>query len=188
MKQLSFIVFLLVASLGSEAQFRPSQIAASAEKIVDERIIYDPSYFSIPYPNGDVPADRGVCTDVVIRTYRVLGVDLQQRVHEDMMKSFDAYPARWGLKRPDTNIDHRRVPNLMTFFERHGSELPLNDYQPGDIVCWNLGNGVLHIGIVSSEKGASGDWKVVHNIGGGQVIEDVLSAYQQIGHYRYLVE
>jgi uncharacterized protein YijF (DUF1287 family) len=143
------IICLLAGNLFSQN----SELADAAQKIIDHSIIYDPSYVRIKYPMGDVPADRGVCTDVIIRAYRQLGIDLQQLVHEDMVANFDKYPQSWGLSKPDSNIDHRRVPNLMTFFKRHGEVLPITknpkDYKPGDIVCWNLGAGILHIGIVA---------------------------------------
>jgi hypothetical protein len=145
-------------------------------------------YYNIPYPNGDIPSDRGVCTDVVIRAYRLLGIDLQQKVHEDMTKYFHFYPKIWALKRTDKNIDHRRVPNLMLYFTRYGKSVALSnvakDYQPGDIVCWNLGGGTTHIGIVSTRKAPSGRFLIVHNIGAGQVLEDCLFSYTMIGHYR----
>lgn len=162
-------------------------------ELTNDRVVYDPSYFSIAYPMGDVPADRGVCTDVVIRAYRKLGIDLQKEVHEDMKANFGLYPKMWGMKTTDRNIDHRRVLNLMTFFERHGEALPVTqsagDYLPGDIVCWYLdARGTTHIGIVSAVCSADGRrYKIVHNIGAGQRCEDVLfSYYRIIGHYRYL--
>lgn len=165
-------------------------LADSTLKLTNQKVVYDPSYFRLEYPNGDVPPNKGVCTDVVIRAYRKLGIDLQKEVHEDMKANFAEYPKNWGLSDPDKNIDHRRVPNLMTFFERHGTTLPIsdnpNDYQPGDIVCWNLGGGVTHIGIVSNKKAINGLRPlVVHNIGRGQVLEDMLFNYKVIGHYRY---
>jgi uncharacterized protein YijF (DUF1287 family) len=131
-----------------------------------------------------------VCTDVIVRAYRKVGIDLQQDVHEDMKAHFGAYPARWGLKRPDPNIDHRRVPNLMTFFKRRGAEQPVtdnpSDYRAGDVVCWDLGGGVTHIGLVVDKRSADGKRPmIVHNIGAGQVMEDVLLAYRIVGHYRY---
>ena len=151
---------------------------------------YDPGYFRIEYPNGDIPPDKGVCTDVIIRAYRNLGIDLQKKVHEDMSANFDKYPNNWGLTRTDRNIDHRRVPNLMVYFERNGTKLPVTlkaeDYTPGDIVCWSLGGGVTHIGFVVNKK--SGDNKrylIVHNIGAGQVLEDCLLKFKIVGHYRY---
>ncbi|SMC70995.1 DUF1287 domain-containing protein [Moheibacter sediminis] len=175
-----------------ETNLTPKQkkISDAALSIVDPSIDYDPAYFSIDYPNGDVPADKGVCTDVVIRTYRKLGVDLQQLVHEDMKANFNLYPKTWGLSKPDTNIDHRRVPNLMVYFSRFGQEKPMTDYAddylPGDIVCWRLINGMTHIGMVVDKKSKDGKrFKIVHNIGGGQVLEDVLFHYEIIGHYGF---
>lgn len=167
-----------------------TKLSGAALEIVNPNIIYDPAYTRIPYPNGDVAAGKGVCTDVVIRAYRKLGIDLQKEVHEDMKANFSIYPKNWGLKRTDRNIDHRRVPNLMTFFSRKGTSLSLStkaeDYRPGDIVCWRLSNGMTHIGIVVSEKAPSSNrYKVVHNIGAGQVVEDCLFNFKIIGHYRY---
>ncbi|NIA69633.1 DUF1287 domain-containing protein [Pelagibius litoralis] len=156
------------------------------------RVTYDPAYLRIAYPGGDVAADRGVCSDVVIRAYRTLGIDLQQLVHEDMRKAFDAYPAHWGLTRPDSNIDHRRVPNLETFLRRQGAALPksenADDYKPGDLVAWNLrgpGGFLPHIGIVTDRIAPSGRPKIVHNIGAGPQLEDVLFSWPMTGHYRY---
>lgn len=151
---------------------------------------YDPSYAKIDYPNGDVPPDRGVCSDVVIRAFRKVGVDLQKEIHLDMKRNFAAYPKKWGLTRPDTNIDHRRVPNLMTYFSRRNKSLPISsiakDYLPGDVVAWDLGGGVTHIGIVTDRKiGQSKNFQIVHNIGAGAKLEDVLFAWRIIGHYRY---
>lgn len=165
------------------------RLAYSAEDIVDPNIIYDGSYQQIAYPGGDVSPKRGVCADVLIRAYRQQDIDLQQLLHEDMLESFSAYPQNWHLKRPDANIDHRRVLNLAAFFKRHGSTLPVTenaaDYQPGDIVCWSVSE-LPHIGIVSSCRN-SGDsrYQIVHNIGAGQVMEDVLFAFKITGHYRY---
>ena len=166
------------------------KLADSALVLTQQKVTYDPTYRVIAYPNGDVPSDRGVCTDVVIRAYRKLGIDLQKEVHEDMKSNFDKYPKNWGLSRPDKNIDHRRVPNLMTFFTRHGTVNKItdnpHDYQPGDIVCWNLGGEITHIGIVTRKKSTDGQrYLMVHNIGGGQVLEDCLFSYKIIGHYRY---
>lgn len=165
-------------------------LADSAATLIRQQVTYDPQYFSIGYPNGDVPANKGVCTDVVIRAYRKVGIDLQQEVHEDMRSDFSAYPKNWGLKKPDKNIDHRRVPNLMTYFERQQAKLAItdqaSDYKPGDIVCWNLGGGILHIGIVVNQKSTDGKRNlIVHNIGAGQVLEDMLFSYKIIGHYRF---
>ena len=192
MEKTFIIFFLLFLTLGfafGQENFYV-QLADSAVVLTNQRVIYDPAYRVIDYPNGDVPADKGVCTDVIIRTYRKLGIDLQKEVHEDIKSNFDMYPKNWGLSRPDKNIDHRRVPNLMTFFTRHGTVKKItdnpNDYQPGNIVCWNLSGGLTHIGIVSRKKSADGQrYLMVHNIGGGQVLEDCLFSYKIIGHYRY---
>lgn len=167
-----------------------TRLADAAVELTGDAVSYDPAYYSIPYPNGDVPPDRGVCTDVVIRAYRKVGIDLQKEVHEDMMANFDKYPKLWGLSRPDTNIDHRRVPNLIRYFARRGSPKPVSmkaeDYAPGDIVFWNLGGGVMHVGIVSGKRSADGGrYLIVHNIGGGQVIEDYLFRYEIAGHFQF---
>jgi uncharacterized protein YijF (DUF1287 family) len=164
-------------------------LATAANSLTKDEVTYDPTYFSIPYPMGDIPKDRGVCTDVVIRAYRKLGIDLQELVHKDMVKNFSSYPQKWGLNKTDTNIDHRRVENLATFFARYGTTKAItnnpDDYIAGDIVVWDLGQGIKHIGIVSSKKSSTGTNMVVHNIGSGQVLEDVLFSYKIIGHYRY---
>lgn len=180
---------LLCVGLYTQSDFK-NELSSAAISIINPEIIYDPAYFSINYPIGDVPTDRGVCTDVVIRAYRKLGIDLQKEVHEDMKTNFHQYPKNWGLSKTDKNIDHRRVPNLMTFFSRKGVEKPLSDratdYVPGDIVCWNLGGGITHIGILVDEKSMDNQrFLVVHNIGGGQVAEDILFNYKIIGHYSY---
>ena len=153
-------------------------------------VSYDPSYVKLEYPGGDVPLDRGVCSDVVVRAFRRAGVDLQKEIHEDMKRSFSAYPQQWGAKRPDSNIDHRRVPNLMTYFKRSGKEIPMTRdpeaYLPGDVVAWDLGNGLVHIGLVSNikDRGAT-NRSIIHNIGAGARVEDVLFSWKIIGHYRY---
>jgi len=180
---------LTLNSVSGQTSFY-NRLADSALVLTYQRVRYDPSYFKLDYPNGDVPADKGVCTDVIIRAYRKLGIDLQKEVHEDMKANFGEYPKKWGLLRPDRNIDHRRVPNLMTFFKRHGTTLPITqnptDYKPGNIVCWNLGGGINHIGIVSRKKSHDGQrYLIIHNIGAGQVLEDFLFRYRIIGHYRY---
>ncbi|WP_255362737.1 DUF1287 domain-containing protein [Tenacibaculum sp. MAR_2009_124] len=165
-------------------------LSDAAISITKDEVTYDPSYFSITYPNGDIPLNKGVCTDVVIRSFRKLGIDLQKLVHEEMKHNFHLYPNIWGLKRTDTNIDHRRVPNLMIFFKRKGLVKKItknsSDYKPGDIVCWNLYGGVTHIGIVINKKSKDKErYLIVHNIGSGQVIADCLFDYKIIGHYRY---
>ncbi len=180
-----FLSFFIHAQSGF-----PKQLSDAALKLTEQKVKYDPTYFTIPYPNGDVPSDKGVCTDVVIRAYRTLSIDLQKEVHEDIKGNFKKYPNNWGLKKPDKNIDHRRVPNLMTFFTRHGEVKKISDspedYKPGDIVCWNLGGNITHIGIVVDKKSSDGKrYKVVHNIGAGQVLEDCLFSFKIIGHYTY---
>ncbi len=151
---------------------------------------YDGAYRRIPYPMGDVPPDVGVCTDVVVRAYRAVGIDLQQRVHEDMRAAFAAYPRAWGLTRPDPSIDHRRVPNLQTYFRRRGTARPRSsaaaDYQPGDVVSWMLPGNLPHIGIVSDRRAPNGQRPlIVHNIGRGPELEDMLFAHPITGHYRF---
>jgi len=191
MKKILLIFFLIISNLCySQVETQQKSLSDSALELTEQKVTYDPSYFSIDYPNGDIPADKGVCTDVIIRAYRKTGIDLQKLVHEDMKKNFDKYPKNWGLKTTDKNIDHRRVPNLMTFFKRKGAEKQItqnqNDYVPGDVVSWSLDGGLTHIGIVVNKK--SEDDKrnlIVHNIGGGQVLEDCLFEYTIIGHYRY---
>lgn len=185
---------LLILLLSSNLIFSQKNIVLNlsdaALELTTQKVTYDPSYFSIAYPNGAIPSNKGVCTDVVIRAYRKLGIDLQKEVHEDMKVNFNKYPKNWGLKRTDTNIDHRRVPNLMRFFERKGvvkikSNNPI-DYKPGDIVCWNLSGGITHIGIVIDKKSNDGLRNlIVHNIGAGQVIEDCIFNFKIIGHYSY---
>jgi uncharacterized protein YijF (DUF1287 family) len=164
-------------------------LVAAAMEQTRHQVMYDGSYRVIPYPNGDVPANIGVCTDVIIRAYRAVGIDLQRLVHEDMRSAFSSYPNLWGLKRPDRNIDHRRVPNLQTFFTRRNAALPRSrnaaDYQAGDLVTWMLPGNLPHIGIVSSTRASSGRLMLVHNIGRGPQLEDVLFAYDVTGHYRY---
>lgn len=166
-------------------------LVAAARRQVGVTTIYDGSYQLLDYPGGDVPIQRGVCTDVVVRALRTArSLDLQVLVHEDMRAHFSAYPAlrRWNHREPDANIDHRRVPNLMVYFERAGYGQPVTqsaaDYLPGDIVAWNLGGGVLHIGIVSDRRAVTGIPLVIHNIGSGAREEDILLRYTIIGHYR----
>ncbi|MDR2980406.1 MAG: DUF1287 domain-containing protein [Bacteroidales bacterium] len=189
MRKFFFFIFLSLG-ISMSAQSFQEKLVAEAYQLTYQNVVYDPAYVVIPYPNGDVLAGRGVCTDVVIRAYRKMGIDLQKEVHEDMKANFNLYPKNWGLSRPDKNIDHRRVLNLMRFFERHGTTLPITqnntDYKPGDIVCWDLGGGALHIGIVSDRKIANTNrYGIVHNVGAGQVHEDFLFEYKIIGHYKY---
>ena len=166
------------------------RLVSAATERTNHTVRYDSAYVRIPYPGGDVRADTGVCTDEVIRSYRTLGIDLQKEVHEDMVQNFSAYPRKWKWisAKPDSNIDHRRVPNLMVFFQRKGEALPVtnrsDDYQPGDIVTYDLGGNVPHIGIVVDRKGA-GRYMIMHNIGEGPKIEDALFRWKITGHYRY---
>lgn len=168
------------------------QLSNAAISVIDASIQYDPSYFSIPYPNGDVPKNKGVCTDVVIRSYRKLDIDLQKEVHEDMIKNFALYPnlKKWGLKKCDTNIDHRRVPNLEIFFTRKGKKLSIsdngNDYKTGELVTWMIGKKFPHIGIITHLKSDDGKRPmIVHNVGSGQVLEDCLFDWKIVGHFKY---
>jgi uncharacterized protein YijF (DUF1287 family) len=172
-----------------------TQLVNAALERTKHSVRYDGSYRTIAYPNGDVPDNIGVCTDVLIRAYRTLGIDLQRLVHEDMTAHFDHYPSRriWGLARPDRNIDHRRVPNLQRFFTRHGSSLSVtrsgSDYKAGDIVTWMLPGNLPHIGIVSDKVDPqTGVPLIVHNIGAGPKLEDMLFRYPLTGHYRYSPE
>ena len=175
----------------TQQQFLKRFVDAAIER-THHTVRYDPAYVRIPYPGGDVPPDTGVCTDEIIRSYRAVGIDLQKEVHEDMVQNFSVYPRnwRWLLARPDPNIDHRRVPNLMVFFQRKGQPLPISshieDYSPGDLVTWDLGGGVPHIGIVVDRKSSqTGRYLIVHNIGQGPKMEDVIFNWKITGHYRY---
>lgn len=164
----------------------------AARKQIGVTKIYDSRYVTLVYPGGDVPLERGVCTDVIVRAYRQFGIDLQRLVHEDMRRAGSAYPKLWGLKRPDPNIDHRRVPNLARFFARQGQALPFGTdpeaYRPGDLVTWRLPAGVPHIGLVPERRSATGTPLVIHNIGAGTVEDNILFAYAITGHYRYFPE
>jgi len=176
--------------LPAKASPQLKQLVESAVEQSKVTTGYDPSWVKIDYPNGDVPQDTGVCSDVVVRAFRKTGIDLQKEVHEDMTRAWSEYPKRWGATGTDTNIDHRRVLNLMTYFDRQGKSLPVTndraDYLPGDVVAWQLSDGVEHIGILANlwsepEK----HYLVVHNIGAGARVEDVLLTWKIIGHYRY---
>ena len=189
------IAFAILASvLPSQAQtiatISGADLAAAASAQIGVTTLYDPSYVPLKYPGGDVPLERGVCCDVVIRALRKHGVDLQRLVHEDMKANFAAYPKNWGLKTTDRSIDHRRVPNLMKFFSRKGKALTVTDsdadYWPGDIVTWMLPGNLPHIGIIAAEKVPGSDrHAVIHNIGSGAQREDVLRAFKITGHYRW---
>lgn len=202
---ISFLLFLFIscqkkeiakiASNENQANSFAERLSQAAISIIDPSIDYDPAYFSIQYPNGDVPAKKGVCTDVIIRSYRKLGIDLQKEVHEDMLENFDAYLnlKNWGMTKTDTNIDHRRVPNLEIFFERKGTKLPVtqnsNDYKTGEIVTWMINDKLPHIGIVTNKKSKDGKRNlIVHNVGNGQVLQDCLFEYKIVGHFKYSKE
>ena len=184
-----FLSRILIFNISGQNDFF-NRLSIAGVELTKQQVDYDPSYFSIPYPNGDVPEGKGVCTDVIVRAYRKLNIDLQKEVHEDMKANFSKYPKNWGLSKTDKNIDHRRVPNLMVFFSRFGEVKSTSnnaeDYLPGDIVCWNLGGGITHIGLVVNKKSTNGNrYLIVHNIGGGQVLADCLFDYKIIGHYRF---
>jgi uncharacterized protein YijF (DUF1287 family) len=188
MRHLRFLLFLLVFPSLAFAQSSALLIKA-ARKQIGVTKSYDPAYVTLAYPNGDLPIERGVCTDVVIRAMRQNGIDLQKEVHEDMKRAFAVYPKTWGLKTTDKNIDHRRVPNLQKYFARKNFQLPLPDtaeaFQPGDLVTCLVAGKLPHIMIVSDKKGASGHWKVIHNIGAGTQEEDCLMSHKLTGHYRW---
>ena len=188
---MNIVLFLFVFnSFFSQEKILPSNISEAAISIVDPNIVYQGGDKQISYPGGDVDPNTGVCTDVVIRSLRKLGLDFQKEIHEDMSQNFNLYPNNWGLSKPDKNIDHRRVYNQMKYFERIGISIPISnnskDYKPGDIVSWYLGGGLTHIGIVVDKLSFDGKRNlIVHNIGGGQVVEDILFDYKIIGHYRF---
>lgn len=195
MKKIIILTILLIPGLVSAYRHgEPDDFSRKLSQAAIERtkhvVRYDGSYRKISYPNGDVPKHLGVCTDVIIRSYRKLGIDLQKDIHEDMKANFRVYPNLWGLSKPDPNIDHRRVPNLQTLFKRKGVILPLTnnpaDYVAGDIVTWMLPGNLPHIGIiVNSDRRNERKPLVVHNIGSGPVTEDILFEYKITGHYRY---
>jgi uncharacterized protein YijF (DUF1287 family) len=169
--------------------FTRTLVNAAIER-TEHRVIYDGSYRTISYPGGDVPDSIGVCTDLIVRAYRAVGIDLQKEVHEDMTTAFDSYPDNWGLTKPDPNIDHRRVLNLRTFFRRRGVELPVTedpeDYRPGELVTWMLPGNLPHVGLVTNERSRDGERPmIVHNIGSGPEIEDMLFRFEITGHYSY---
>lgn len=190
MKKLIALICLFAGPVAIQASVS-LELANAALARTQHEVRYDGRYMRIAYPNGDVPSDMGVCTDVVIRSYRALGIDLQQKVHEDMQGNFSAYPSKriWGLTKPDSNIDHRRVPNLQAYFSRHGEALAVSQdsqrYKPGDLVTWVLPGNLPHIGIVSDKTSLLGTPLIVHNIGGGPKLENMLFDYLITGHYRY---
>ena len=187
------LLFLLLYTLPGFSQViapaSPLGLVAAARSQIGKTVVYDPAYLSLSYPKGDVPLERGVCCDVVIRAMRAAGVDLQQVVHEDMKANFSVYPKIWKLTRTDTNIDHRRVPNLAKFFERKGKSLPVTqvgkDYAAGDFVVCRLSNGLIHIMLVSDRCSEAGTPLVIHNIGQGAQEEDRLFEFKIEGHFRW---
>lgn len=196
----SVAIILIAFSYSSVAKTKADKLVETAMERTQHFVRYDPKYVRLNYPFGDVPSDTGVCSDVVVRSYRnAFGYDLQKHIHEDMRANFSAYPSKriWGLTAPDKNIDHRRVPNLQTFFTRKGASLPITlnaqDYLPGDVVSWNLkqdnhgrGSGMLaHIGIVVDQKSKDGTPLIVHNIGMGPKMDNILFEYKITGHYRF---
>lgn len=177
-----------IHAVSAQEQASTAELVAAARAQVGITLGYDGRYRRLAYPGGDVPLETGVCTDMLVRAFRVIGIDLQQRVHEDMRRAFSAYPPLWGLAKPDRNIEHRRVPNLQAYFRRHGQTLSVSDraadYQPGEIVLWRLDSGLPHIGLVS-DRAQDGRPLVIHNIGAGTREEDVLFAYRIEGRFRY---
>ncbi|MGB2742558.1 MAG: DUF1287 domain-containing protein [Cognaticolwellia sp.] len=186
------ILLLLLLNTTVHASKFNQDITASLIERTNHKVIYDGSYVSLAYPNGDVPSGTGVCTDVIIRAYRAIGTDLQKLVHEDMRANFALYPSKriWNLNSTDRNIDHRRVPNLQTYFERQGGSLVISadkaDYNVGDIVTWMLPGNLPHIGMVIDQVNVeTGNKMIVHNIGQGPRIEDMIFDYKITGHYRF---
>ena len=184
---------LIFSILATSPVFADQSLVEAAQDRLKQRITYNGAYMKLDYPGGDVPANIGVCTDVLIRSYRAAyGFDFQKAVHEDMKANFSTYPKNWGLKRTDRNIDHRRVPNLETYLIRQGASLGISrepsDFQPGDIVSWRLAGGLPHIGIVSDRKAADGTPLIIHNVGAGPQEEDVLFLYKMNGHFRFIPE
>ena len=180
--------FILIMSLVINMQalaVKSQQIVLDARQQIGQTLYYDPAYTTLKYPMGDVPMIKGVCTDVIIRALRLQGVDLQKLIHEDMKKNFAVYPKKWGLKSTDRNIDHRRVPNIMTYFNRQGYEVKDKNYKAGDIVTWDLGKGLVHIGIISNQKSLVNSTPlVIHNIGSGTQENNILFDYKITGHDR----
>ncbi|MCP4934647.1 MAG: DUF1287 domain-containing protein [bacterium] len=194
------VLLVLADTVTAQTASLVQRFNSAALERLKSTVTYDPAYVSIKYPMGDVPAHTGVCSDVIIRSYRAIGLDLQELVHKDMQRAFDKYPKRWGLKRTDKNIDHRRVANLRVFFTRHGKVLKIRkkaaDYKPGDLVSWDLSGTktsslihtkLPHIGIVTNKRSVDGARPlIVHNIGQGPKLDDMLFDYKITGHYRYL--
>ena len=184
---------LACPSLALAAPNRTAALIAAARRQVGVTLVYDPAYTALAFPNGDVARRKGVCTDVVVRAYRdAFDLDLQSLVNADMKAAFSAYPRTWSLRRPDRNIDHRRVPNLQTFFSRRGARSAPPDnaggWKPGDIFTALIDGRLPHIGIVSDRKARNGNPLVVHNIGGGAREEDALFGHKLTGRYRFMLD
>lgn len=177
----------LLPSVAARSETRAASLIVNARKQIGVTTSYDPAYVALDYPGGDVPRDRGVCIDVIIRAYReAFAFDFQENVHKDMAANFSAYPKRWGLTRTDRNIDHRRVPNVETWLERHDHALPAGDWQPGDIMTCRVGGSLPHIGILSSQKDRQGRWKAIHNIGLGTLEDSRIWNYGERRRFRFL--
>lgn len=184
-KCLKIVMIVLAFSLSQAWAISAQKLVVDARSQIGKTLYYDPAYSKLPYPMGDVPMIKGVCTDVIIRALRLQNIDLQQLIHEDMAKNFKAYPQKWGLKSTDRNIDHRRVPNIATYFKRQGYQIKHAQYQAGDIVTWDLGKGLVHIGIVSDRKSPIKNTPlIIHNIGRGTQEDNMLYSYNITGHYR----
>jgi hypothetical protein len=177
----------LVPTLANDRDVRSARLITHARQQIGVTTSYDAAYVALDYPGGDVPRDRGVCIDVIIRAYRdAFAFDFQEHVHKDMATNFSAYPKRWGLTRTDRNIDHRRVPNVKTWLERHGHEQPASNWQPGDLITCRVGGTLPHIGILSSRKDHQGRWKAIHNIGLGTLEDSRIWAYGHQRRFRFL--
>jgi uncharacterized protein YijF (DUF1287 family) len=189
LRTFTFLLVLFTLQAGAQNDEEMTELVAAARQQIGLTTSYDPAYRVLEYPGGDVPLQTGVCTDVLVRAYRDIGLDLQKLVHEDMAANFADYPQDWGLSHPDPNIDHRRVPNLMQFFSSNGDSLEMTldpeDYHPGHVVAWRLDNGRLHIGLASDRRAPNGNPLIIHNIGSGAREEDILFQFEIIGHYRY---
>ena len=183
----SLFALPLVPGVAALDETRAAKLIVRARQQIGVTTDYDPAYVGIDYPGGDVPRDRGVCIDVIIRAYRdAFSFDFQENVHEDMEANFAAYPNRWGLTRTDRNIDHRRVPNVETWLQRHGHELPATDWMPGDVMTCRVGGSLPHIGILSSQKDRLGRWRAIHNIGLGTLEDSRIWAYSNKRRFRFL--
>ena len=179
--------FPLLPSIAARHETKAASLIVHARQQIGVTTLYDPAYVALDYPNGDVSRDRGVCIDVIIRAYReAFEFDFQTHIHQDMAANFRAYPDRWGLTRTDRNIDHRRVPNIETWLQRHGHELPATDWQPGDLMTCRVGGSLPHIGILSSQKDAQGRWKAIHNIGLGTLEDSRIWSYSDQRRFRFL--